>query len=84
MVGMEDVHEVFMLGFENVGAYVGGFLYWYQFLCGYCSFRKAGTYLGYVIEREGALALNIVVSIIIERVVLADQDLKSRLENTLP
>ncbi len=38
MIGTEEVHEVFMLRFENMGAYVGGFLYWYQFLCGCCSF----------------------------------------------
>lgn len=37
-----------------------------------CSSGRAETYLGYVIESEGALALNIVVSPIIERVVLAD------------
>ena len=61
-----------MLRFENVGAYVGGFLCWYQFLCGYRSFSGAGTYLCYVIECKGALALNIVVSPVIERVVLAD------------
>ena len=72
-----------MLRFEDVGAYVGGFLYAYQFLCGDCGFRRAGTYLSYVIESEGALALNIVVSPIIERVVLADQDLKARLDVSL-
>ena len=72
-----------MLGFENVGAYVGSFLCWYQFLCGYRSFSAAGTYLCYVIESEGALALNIVVSPIIERVVLADQNLKGRLDTSL-
>ena len=72
-----------MLGFEDVGAYVGGFLYAHQFLCGNGSYRRAGTYLSYVIESEGALALNIVVSPIIERVVLADQDLKAKLDITL-
>ncbi len=72
-----------MLRFENVGAYVGRFLCSYQFLCGNCSFCRVGTYLGYVIESEGALALNIVVSLIIERVVLADQNLKARLDATL-
>lgn len=72
-----------MLRFENVGAYVGGFLCWYQFLCGCRSFPRGKTYLGYVIESEGALALNIVVSPIVERVVLADQNLKGRLETSL-
>ena len=83
LVGMEDVHEVFMLRFEDVGAYVGGSLYAYQFLCGNCTFRRAGSYLSYVIESEGALALDIVVSPIIERVVLAYQDLKARSDITL-
>lgn len=54
-----------------------------NFLCGSCSFRRAGTYLSYVIESEGALAVNIVVSPIIERIVLADQDLKARSDITL-
>ena len=61
-----------MLRFEDVGAYVGGFLCWYQFLCGYRSFAGVGTYLCYVIESEGALVFNIVVPPMIERVVLAD------------
>ena len=72
-----------MLRFEDVGAYVGGFLYSCQSLCGNSRSRRAGTYLCYVIESEGALALNIVVSPIIERIVLADQDLKVRLDVTL-
>ena len=42
------------------------------------SFPGPATYLCYVIESEGALALNVVVSPIIERVVLADQSLKGR------
>ena len=62
-----------MLRFEDVGAYVGGFLCWYQFLCGHRGFfPRAGTYLCYVIESEGALAFKIIVPPIIERVVLAN------------
>ena len=50
---------------------------------GYCSFCTAGTYLGYVIEGEGALALDIVVSPRIERIILADQNLKARSDAAL-
>ena len=41
-------------------------------------------YLCYVIESEGALAFNVVVSPIIERVVLTDQSLEGRLDTLHP
>ena len=59
------------------------FYFGINFCVGYHSFSAAGTYLCYVIESEGALALNIVVSPIIERIVLADQHLKGRLDTSL-
>lgn len=66
-----------MFGFERMGLHVRRFLP-SQSASPTRRHHKAGSYLCCVIERERALALDVVVSALSERIVGADQDLVSQ------